>query len=194
MALLSIYKASAGSGKTFRLTGEYLKLIINPENSFRSILAVTFTNKATAEMRQRILEELHTLGTGKKSAHADELKQAFKLTDNELKTRAIFLLRQILHNYSRFNISTIDSFFQKILKAFTRETGLGAGYSIELNLKTILEHSIGLFFENINKNTQTKEWLSNYAIQKIEDSRSWDIEKDIYTFSMDAFNEVFFGF
>jgi ATP-dependent exoDNAse (exonuclease V) beta subunit len=194
MTLLSIYKASAGSGKTFRLTGEYLKLIVDPENSFRSILAVTFTNKATAEMRQRILEELHTLGTGKNSAHADELKQAFKLTDNELKTRANFLLRQILHNYSRFNISTIDSFFQKILKAFTRETGLGSGYSIELNLKTILEHSIGLFFENINKNAQTKEWLSNYAIQKIEDSKSWDIEKDIYTFSMDAFNEVFFGF
>ena len=194
MTLLSIYKASAGSGKTFQLTGEYLKLIFNPENNFRSILAVTFTNKATAEMRQRILEELHTLGTGSKSDHADALKQAFNLSDGELKNRASFLLRQILHNYSRFNISTIDSFFQKILKAFTRETGLGAEYSIELNLKAILEHSIGQFFENINNNAQTKEWLSNYAIQKIEDGRSWDIEKDIYNFSLDAFNEVFFGF
>ncbi len=194
MQKLTIYKASAGSGKTFRLTGEYLKLIFNPKRSFKNILAVTFTNKATAEMRERILKELHTLAAGKKSKYANELKQEYGLNDIELKNRAKILLSQILHNYSRFNVNTIDSFFQKILKAFVRETGLSSGFNIELNLKQVLELSIERFFDEANNNPAIKEWLSNYAIQKIEDGRSWDIEKDIFNFSIDAFNEVFFGF
>lgn len=191
---LSIYKASAGSGKTFRLTGEYLKLIFNPNNSFKSILAVTFTNKATAEMRERILKELHTIATSNKSDHASDLKKEFKLSDKELNLKAKDLLNQILHNYSRFNINTIDSFFQKILRAFTHETGLTSGFNVELNLKQILLLSIEQFFDKANNNADTKKWLSNFAIQKIEDGKSWDIEKDIYSFSMDAFNEVFFSF
>lgn len=194
MADLSIYKASAGSGKTFQLTREYLNLIFNPQENFRSVLAVTFTNKATAEMRERILNELYVLSIAEKSEHAAILKDTYNLNDKELKNRAGFLLRQILHNYSRFQISTIDSFFQKILKAFTRETGLSSGFNVELNLKSILEISIEQFFENANNNKSTKEWLSDYAIQKIENGKSWDIQKDIFQFSMDAFNEVFFGF
>lgn len=194
MAKLSIYKASAGSGKTFRLTGEYLKLIFNPNNSFKSILAVTFTNKATAEMRERILKELNTLATSNNSAHASELKKEYNLTDKEINYKAKNLLNQILHSYSRFNINTIDSFFQKILRAFTHETGLTSGFNIELNFKQILLLSIEQFFDKANNNPDTKKWLSNFAIQKIEDGKSWDIEKDIYKFCMDAFNEVFFEF
>ncbi len=194
MSKLTIYKASAGSGKTFRLTGEYLKLIFNPQRSFKNILAVTFTNKATGEMRERILKELHTLATGCKSKYAKSIKTEYKLNDSELKKKAKFLLSQILHNYSRFNVNTIDSFFQKILKAFVRETGLNSGFNIELNIKQILELSIDRFFDKANNNPIIKEWLSNYAIQKIEDGRNWDIEKDIFSFSIDAFNEVFFGF
>lgn len=190
MHKLSIYKASAGSGKTFKLTEEYLKLIFNNENKFNEILAVTFTNKATSEMRERILKQLYILASNKKSDHSDILKKTFKLSDNELQKKAIQLLNTILHNYSRFNISTIDSFFQKILRAFTYETGLTSGFNVELNFKQILQLSIENFFSKDNK---VEQWLSNFAFQNIEDGKNWDIEKDIYEFSLGAFNEVFFN-
>jgi ATP-dependent exoDNAse (exonuclease V) beta subunit len=190
MHKLSIYKASAGSGKTFKITGEYLKLIFNDSNTFSEILAVTFTNKATGEMRERILKELHILASGQTSDYANDLKNTFKLSNTELQKKAKKLLNNILHNYSRFNINTIDSFFQKILRAFTYETGLSSGFNIELNFKQILALSVENFFANSEK---TSKWLSNFAIQKIENGKHWDIEKDILEFSSGAFNEVFFN-
>ncbi|PKP09699.1 MAG: hypothetical protein CVU09_10385 [Bacteroidetes bacterium HGW-Bacteroidetes-4] len=193
MSLLTVYTASAGSGKTFQLTGEYLKLIFNPEVSFRSILAVTFTNKATAEMRDRILSELYLLATSQKSNHANALKECYQLNDRELAQRATFLLKQIVHNYSRFNISTIDSFFQIILKALTREIGLNASLNVELNQNQIIEKSVEDFFSLIDEKPQLKHWLSEFAIQKIHEGKSWDVQKDVLKFATEAFNETFFS-
>lgn len=193
MSHLTIYKASAGSGKTFQLTREYLSLIFNPKISYSSILAVTFTNKATAEMRQRILSELYALANEKPSGHADALKKTFKLSDKQLTQRAAILLKQILHNYGRFNVTTIDSFFQQILKAFTRELGLNVGFSVELDKKQVLEVSIDNFFDNIEQHKELNQWLTNYALQKIEQGKSWDIQKDLIQFANNAFTEVYFS-
>lgn len=194
MSLLTVYTASAGSGKTFQLTGEYLKLIFNPEINFRSILAVTFTNKATAEMRDRILSELYLLATNQKSNHAEALKETFKINDSDLCQRATFLLKQIVHNYSRFNISTIDSFFQIILKALTREIGLNALLNVELNQNQVIEKSVEDFFSQIDEKPQLRNWLSEFAIQKIHEGKSWDVQKDVLKFASEAFNEAFFSF
>jgi ATP-dependent exoDNAse (exonuclease V) beta subunit len=193
MLPLTVYKASAGSGKTFKLTGEYLHLIFNPKISFQSILAVTFTNKATAEMRERILNELYNLANGFSSKHGDKLKVAFELDDKALSERAAFLLRQIIHNYSRFNISTIDSFFQIILKAFTREIGLNANFNVELNQKQVIEATVEDFFSHIDEKPDLKKWLSEFAQQKIQEGKSWDIQKDMLKFAGEAFNESFFS-
>ena len=117
---LKIYKASAGSGKTYQLTEEYLKLALANPDKYKRILAITFTNKATEEMKSRILKELFNLSSGKDSPHLSTLSTFFNgLSANELQNRAKIVLNNILYDYNHFNISTIDSFFQRIRLSFS---------------------------------------------------------------------------
>src|SRR5690554_1509639 len=113
MAQLKVYRASAGSGKTFRLTGEYLQLLFKDPLSYRQILAVTFTNKASAAMRSRILAALQQLAAPEQanSPYLSDLKKQSQLSTRPVKTRAGLLLALLLHYFSRFSISTSDSFF-----------------------------------------------------------------------------------
>ena len=127
MAKLNIIRASAGSGKTYTLTEEYLKFALREPDSFRHILAVTFTNKATAEMKNRIVGELYRLSGGQESKHLQPLIAALGITETELRARAGSVLQKILHAYSLFSVSTIDSFFQQIIRSFTREIGIQGG-------------------------------------------------------------------
>ena len=131
--MLTVYRASAGAGKTHRLTGEYLTLLFTEPGAFRRILAVTFTNKATDEMKTRIICELYNLASGEKSDYIELLKSTYELTENQVRKQASQILIDILHDYSAFNISTIDRFFQQTMRAFTREIGLQGGYGIEMD-------------------------------------------------------------
>lgn len=194
MSDLTIFKASAGSGKTFQLTREYLELLFKNQGKFHNILAVTFTNKATAEMRERILNELYIISLGEKSDHIDHLAEKTELSHKVLSDQATFMLQNILHNYSRFNVSTIDSFFQRILKSFTREIGLNVGFNIELNPRPIIEKAVDGLFEDISDNKELAKWLSDYAFNKVKDGNSWDIHKDLVEFSNAGFSEVFYSF
>ena len=108
--MLSIYRASAGAGKTHRLTGEYLLLLFSQPGAYRNILAVTFTNKATDEMKGRIVEELFNLASNRSSDYLTLLGKRYNLTDKEVRHQAFNILKAILHDYSAFNISTIDRF------------------------------------------------------------------------------------
>ena len=118
---LTIYSASAGSGKTYKLTSIYLTNLFRSRLSYRKILAVTFTNKATAEMKSRILDHLYKLSVGDYSEYLAELVNATNKSEKEIRNEAKEILNSILHDFSRFSVSTIDSFFQKILRAFARE-------------------------------------------------------------------------
>ena len=111
MSKLRVISASAGSGKTYRITSEYLRLLFKNARNYKHILAVTFTNKATEEMKNRILTELFQLANNDKSNHLETLVHEFKLSETEVRVTARSILNTILHNYSRFSISTIDSFF-----------------------------------------------------------------------------------
>ncbi|MDN5296376.1 MAG: ATP-dependent helicase/nuclease subunit, partial [Bacteroidota bacterium] len=142
--VLHIYKASAGSGKTHRLTGEYLRLLYGGENNYKHILAVTFTNKATDEMKSRIVKELHHLATNQKSGYLDDLMNEFEMDETSVRRKAKNLLETILHDYSAFSVSTIDRFFQQTVRAFTREIGLAGNYNIELDQTTLLNEAIDL--------------------------------------------------
>lgn len=111
---LLLIKASAGSGKTHRLTGEYLRLLFSADNQYKFILAVTFTNKATDEMKTRIVEELNILAKGDKSDYHENLSKTFNLSDAQLSGRAKSILENILHDYSSFQLALSISFFSKL--------------------------------------------------------------------------------
>ena len=133
MSELKVFRASAGSGKTYTLTQEYIRLLYNNPMDYAHTLAVTFTNKATAEMRSRILSTLHDLSCDAPGAYnlKKELKREFNKSDKEISSTASELLSMLLHDFSRFSISTIDSFFQKVTRSFAREMGLPAGFRLD---------------------------------------------------------------
>ena len=139
---LKILQASAGSGKTFSLTAHYLTLLFAGETRYREILAVTFTNKATEEMKSRILEVLRGLALGDEGVRTFQeiiLKAHPDLDAGSLKLKADNIYRRILHDYSRFAVNTIDGFVQKVIRSLSFELGLDAGYRLEMNTGKVKE-------------------------------------------------------
>lgn len=191
--MLTVYRASAGAGKTHKLTGEYLTLLFNGPGAFRRILAVTFTNKATDEMKSRIVSELYNLASGKKSDYVDLLQSAYSLTEEQVRKQAAKILIDILHDYSAFNISTIDRFFQQTMRAFTREIGLQGGYGIEMDQELVLTAAIDSLLGDLEK-PESKDllgWLLRFAEDKIENGGEWNLRKDIMALSREVFKESY---
>lgn len=188
---LTIYSASAGSGKTFTLTGIYLSALFKSRYNYRRILAVTFTNKATAEMKSRILDNLHKLSTGEKSEYLSSLLAETAKSEDWIRSEAKAILNSILHDYSRFSVSTIDSFFQKILRAFAREAGLHSGFNIELDHSVILSAAIDDMIDSSRDNPQLKRWLTSYAMSNIDDEKSWNLKNGITKLADELFKEKF---
>jgi ATP-dependent exoDNAse (exonuclease V) beta subunit/CRISPR/Cas system-associated exonuclease Cas4 (RecB family) len=186
---LTIYKASAGSGKTYRIAGEYLKLLFENNDNYQHILGVTFTNKATSEMKSRIINELYKLSKGEKSGYTIEISEHCKIKPDEVKYRAAGILYKILHDYSHFTITTIDSFFQRIIRAFGREIGLLHGFELELEQDKVLKASIEQMLFNIDSHPELKQWLVNFAEDKIMDGKSWNIVADIESLGNELFKE-----
>jgi len=194
MSPLSIYKASAGSGKTYTLTLEYLRLLFRLPGMHRHILAVTFTNKAAAEMKHRILGSLHALSgrSGKKAEK--ELLRLMKDTGKDarwVRSRAAQLLDVILNDYSGFSVETIDKFFQSVIRSFTREIGIQPGYNLELDHNRILSLAVDQLFQDISDHEELQEWLIRFAEERIEESRSWNFRADIIQLGMQLFRESF---
>ncbi|HEX2969189.1 MAG TPA: UvrD-helicase domain-containing protein [Bacteroidales bacterium] len=188
---LTIYSASAGSGKTYTLTGIYLSSLFQHRYNYRKILAVTFTNKATAEMKSRILENLHLLASGKNCDYLPDLLKQTKQSEEWVRKEASEILNLILHDFSRFSVSTIDSFFQKIIRAFAREAGLHSGYNIELDNEIWLDAAIDETISSANENDQLRDWLINYALSNIDNEKSWNLKAGIKHLSKELFNEKF---
>lgn len=190
---LLLIKASAGSGKTHRLTGEYLRLLFSADTQYKNILAVTFTNKATDEMKTRIVEELYTLSIGNKSDYQNGLKAKFGLSDSQMIARSRAILESVLHDYSSFSISTIDKFFQQTMRAFTREMGLSGGYKIDLDQNAVLSQIIDLMILELDdpKNKDLSGWILDYMKSQIADGKSWNIKESIGELSRQLFNEKY---
>ncbi|MBV5314418.1 MAG: UvrD-helicase domain-containing protein [Prolixibacteraceae bacterium] len=191
MSQLKVYKASAGSGKTFRLAIEYMKLALTNESNYRRILAVTFTNKATAEMKSRIIGELYHLANGQHSVYMDVLTRELGWQPMMVERQAQLVLKRILHDYSRFSISTIDSFFQRVIKAFNRELGINAAYNVELDEKNILEEAADHLIQSVEDDPKLLEWLNAFASDKIRDGKGWNMKKDIMRLGSEIYNETF---
>ncbi|MCA8830674.1 UvrD-helicase domain-containing protein [Hymenobacter pini] len=189
-----IYSSSAGSGKTYQLTKEYLKLALATDDAayFKTILAITFTNDAAGEMKERILGALRRFARlpvgvtdGLLTEIADELAQEGPLAHLEtpeerqqvLQQRAAATFRLALYHYADFAVSTIDSFVQRIVTAFTRELGLPATFEVELDSTTVLQSAVALLLDKVNRDPNSallSKTISDFALNKAEEGRSWN--------------------
>ena len=189
---LDIYKASAGSGKTFLLTIQYLQLLFEQPANYRHILAVTFTNKATAEMKERILGELEKLARGTPTIYADKSLQAMPGKSLPgLQAQAKTIYSAILHDYSRFAVTTIDSFVQKIIRSFAFEIGLDAGFKLKLNTDIVKEDLAGRLFRLLDTDTSLRHWVTELAVKRLSEGKNWNFREDMLELSNELFKEPF---
>lgn len=189
-----ILSASAGSGKTYRLAYKFVHDTIKyyPEKPYlyRAILAVTFTNKATEEMKSRILENINELIEC--PAHSDymrDLKRDLGLGEAEIIRRAEAIQSRILHDYSRFTILTIDKFFQRIMRAFIKELGIDINYNIELETSNILSRSTDALIEEIRTDKDLQRWITDFTRESIDDNGQWDIRRNMQSLGSELFKE-----
>jgi len=192
---LTIYKASAGSGKTFTLAVEYIKLLIRDPQSYRYILAVTFTNKATEEMKNRILSKLYGIAHGLSDAedYLTQVKKAFpEKSERLIRLTAGQALQLLVHNYHYFRVETIDSFFQSVLRNLARELGLAANLNVGLNNKEVESQAVDNIIANIQHDEDPLlQWIMAFINEKIQDNKSWNVIAGIKDFGLSIFQEFY---
>jgi ATP-dependent helicase/nuclease subunit A len=188
----TIYRSSAGSGKTRTLAKAYLKLALQYQAQyFRHILAVTFTNKATQEMKDRILEYLDKFAREEPNDLGEELKKELGLDDATFRERSLDTQKAILHGYSQFSISTIDAFFQRVIRPFTREAGLVGDYRLEVEKDAVLEEVVDALIDELGENKDLTNWVVEFARVNLENERAWDVRTSLVEFSREIFTEGF---
>ncbi|MBR5749350.1 MAG: UvrD-helicase domain-containing protein [Prevotella sp.] len=190
---LTVYKASAGSGKTFTLATNYIKLVVENPLSYRNILAVTFTNKATEEMKMRILSQLY--GIWKQLPDSANYMRAIcektGLSEALVSERAGIALSNLLHNYNYFRVETIDTFFQGVLRNLARELDLTANLRIGLNDSQVEELAVDKLIEDLNTTDVILQWLLRYIMENISDDKSWNVIGQIKTFGKTIFHDEY---
>jgi len=192
LTAFQVYSASAGSGKTFTLVKEYLKIILqnNDVFHFQKILAITFTNKAATEMKERVLENLQCFARGEKTAMWEPIKKEAGLSDDIIQQRSLKITKAILQNYAAFNITTIDSFTHKIIRSFAYDFGLSLDFEVELDAKKLLQEAIDAVIAKIGIDSDLTNALINFSIQKSNDDKAWDISKTLFDFAEVLLNET----
>ena len=190
-APFQIYNASAGSGKTFTLVKEYLKILLASDNSykFQQILAVTFTNKAAGEMKARVIENLQDFSKEKPNSMLPIICEETNLSEETIFTRSKTVLSAILQNYSAFNITTIDSFTHKLIRTFAYDLDLPLNSEVEMDTESLLNEAVDIVISKIGESKELTDVLVNYAIQKLDDDKSWDISLDLKNFAKLILNE-----
>ena len=184
-----ILNASAGSGKTYQLAYKYVRDVIDQPGLYRHILAVTFTNKATEEMKSRILKEIHRLASGGASPYLGNLCRELSLDERSVRKRAAEVRSKILHDYSRFTVLTIDTFFQRILRAFIKELGIDLNYNVEIETASVLSKGADTLIEQITVDRDLQRWLTEFVQERIDEGRKWDIRDGILSLGGELFKE-----
>lgn len=189
MKRAKILSASAGSGKTYQLAYKYVRDVVERPELYRAILAVTFTNKATEEMKSRILREIHILAAGQKSNYLDKLCAELEMPEHAVRKQALKARTLILHDYSRFSVLTIDKFFQRIIRAFIKELGIDLNYNIELDHGSLLQRSADRLVEKIAEDADLKRWMLEFVEERINDGERWDMRGDLRSLGNEIFKE-----
>ena len=190
---LTVYKASAGSGKTFTLATEYIRLLVENPQCYRNILAVTFTNKATEEMKMRILSQLY--GIWKQLPESDNylkyIQKKTGLAPNVISERAGLALNNLTHNYNYFRVETIDTFFQSVLRNMARELDLTTNLRIGLNDYQVEELAVDQLIEDLTTTDVMLQWILKYIMENISDDKSWNVIAQIKKFGQNIFKDYY---
>ena len=191
LSTFQVYNASAGSGKTFTLVKQYLKVLLTSDDlfMFQKVLAITFTNKAAAEMKERVLSNLEDFSEGNKNDLLEIILEETTLDGSIIKERSKRILNAILQNYSAFSITTIDSFTHKIIKSFAFDLGLSLNFEVEMDAISLLNESVDVLISKIGIDKKLTNLLIDYSLDKIDDDASWDISKDLNDFARVLLNE-----
>jgi len=192
----TIYNASAGSGKTYSLVKAYLQIVLSTPNveQFRQLLAITFTNKAVFEMKNRIIELLGKFSedTMLHTPHSmfTELCKSLHLTPKALQDRSAKTLEYILHNYAAFNISTIDGFNHQLIRHFSHDLHLNPFFEVQLDSQTLLERAVDNLMSQAGAgDKELTEWLIAFSNEKIDEDKNWDTSKELLEIAKMLTNE-----
>ena len=191
----TIYNASAGSGKTYTLVQDYLKILFTSNSllTFRNILALTFTNKAVGEMKERIIETLKSFSNESifesSNSMFETIAKDLNLEPKALHERSKILLHTMVHNYAAFDISTIDKFNHKLIRTFAHDLKLPVNFEVELDTKTMLGKAVDKLIDKAGSDNELTKVLVDFAIEKTDDDRSWDISYDFNSIAELLINE-----
>ena len=181
----SIYDASAGSGKTYALVKEYLKIILTSpqEDTYRNILAITFTNKAVHEMKSRIVGSLSEFAKENPSEKAQNLMRDIaadtKLSWQEIQRKSRSIIRHIIHNYAAFDISTIDKFTHRVIRTFAHDLNLPTTFDVSLDTENLVAEAVDALIAQAGENPTLTDLLVDFTMEKTDDDKSWDVSREI---------------
>lgn len=187
----NIYKSSAGSGKTYTLSKNYIRLALKSKKYYKKILAVTFTNKAAEEMKTRILQMINQIANGEEKDLIIEFSKYYNVSPDEIISRSNNLKSKILHNYSYFSITTIDTFFYSIIQSFTRDLKFRGNFNIEMDLDFVANEVVDDFLTNIKKGSNTSRWLTDFSKDKIINGKDFLINNELIKMVKTLFSEEF---
>lgn len=188
---LVIYRSSAGSGKTYTLVMEYLKLVLKRPSLYRSVLAITFTNKATEEMKTRIVAALVKIARNSDPKFIEEVQAATGIPIQELPEKSRKVLNNILHDYSGFAISTIDSFFSGLIRSLARELHLPLRFDLELNIDKVIDEITTLLLDDVGTDEWLSKWLREFILHQLDEEKGWRIENEIKRIARVLFDEKY---
>ena len=185
------YKSSAGSGKTYTLVREFLRIVIESDNPsrYRNILAITFTNKAANEMKKRVLSNLKELSNDEDSELLIQFAKEFKIEKSIIKSKSKQILQSVLHNYSDLKILTIDKFTHKIIRAFANDLGLNNDFEVKMESDEVLKEAIDLLISKAGSDEKISKVLLEYLNKHIDQEQTWKIEDNLFDFSKELLKE-----
>lgn len=181
----ALYDASAGSGKTYALVKEYLKIILSAKqnDAYRNILAITFTNKAVHEMKSRIVTNLSEFAkdnpTDKSADLMRDIATDINLSLSEVKQKSQSIIKHIIHNYAAFDISTIDKFTHKVIRAFAHDLNLPMTFEVTLDTENLLIEAVDALIAQAGEDETLTKLLVDFTMEKTDDDKSWDISREI---------------
>ena len=190
---LTVYKASAGSGKTFTLASEYITLVVKNPQDYRSILAVTFTNKATQEMKTRILSQLYGIAHSlpDSEAYYEQVRMKTGFSEQTIRENAVKALSLLTHHYNEFRVQTIDAFFQSVLRNLARELNLTANLRVDLNDEQVEAQAVDELINSLEEGEEVLNWIRDYIDKNIEDDKGWNVINQIKDFGKNIFKDFY---